>query len=285
MRADVRPQKALLESPEMCRSMGDSLGDLDRPTRILETLSCERGVAQVQEPQRLSRWMRHRLGSLQRAIHNVAQVGKEGFVVCDVVVCPRLERRGRSTHFLWRDDDYWCGQPAAANVMDEGRAALILYLGLYHQCGEIRVLLDPALRGGEASSPRESDVRRDIAKGYRGELRGAAFVRYIEDFHGSDDRDDRNVHLFYRSEVGTSAILAPAGSRDLPSRAKRTSWRVRRPSLDLFHSANREQKVQQSRRRGTKGREMRANYSHEEERPTLRDPHAHHHRRHGGKVV
>ena len=127
-----------------------------------------------------------RLGSLQCAIHNGAQVGNEGFVVCDVVVCPRLERRGRGTHFLWRDDDYWCGQSAAANVMDEGRAALILYLRFYHQCVEIRVLLDPALRGGEASSPRESDVRRDIAKGYRGELRGAAFVRYIEDFHAAN---------------------------------------------------------------------------------------------------
>ena len=114
-------------------------------------------------------------------------------------------------------------------MVHERGAALVLHLGFDDGRRDIPVVLDPTQGSGQGAGPCQLDVRSDTAKRLCSELRGVALVGYIEDFHGSDDRDDRNVHLFYRSEVGTSAILAPAGSRDLPSRAKRTSWCVRCP--------------------------------------------------------
>ena len=123
----------------------------------------------VQEPLRLSRRMGRRLCPLHRAADNVRQVGEER-LARDVVVCAVLERRDRGSDFLRRDDDYWRGQPEAANLTYKRGAVLVLYLGFNDYGGEILIVVDPAQGDRQVSCPCDRDFRCDLSKSCDREL-------------------------------------------------------------------------------------------------------------------
>ena len=176
---------------------GDRLGNLDRPLRILQVLSGERRIADVEEPQRRLRRVRPCPRPLERASQDMRQVSQERLIVDDVVVCSRLELDERRPDVLRHDEHDWHGQPEAANVVHERGAALVLHLGFHDGRRDIAVVLDPTQGSGQGSGPCQLDVGGDTAKRLGSKLRGVALVGYIEDFHGSDDRDE---------EMSTSSI-------------------------------------------------------------------------------
>ena len=91
-------------------------------------------------------------------------------------------------------------------MVDERGAALILELGLDDQCRDIPVVVDPGQGTGQVAGPLEPDILCKSAKGRGSELRGVAFVRYVENLHVADGE---NCPLLYRSEGARGAIRAP----------------------------------------------------------------------------